>query len=166
MRYYSKDARKIHKHSKIKQIMEEEKMKKIFAILIAVSLISMLCACGDQEKGGTYYPDLEEMRSDLNAKGYTVTATSRGLLGDGSDAQYTGSYLSATKGEEHLIFYWLDEADAVGYFAKQIEQSGVSYNKFVTLADDEEFGSLICCGTEKAIEDAGIRIVDVKVNVG
>lgn len=139
-------------------------MKKGILIFVTIAIVFTLCACGG-EKNGTYYPNFEEMKSKLNESGYTLSTSSPDLPGDISDVRYTGSYLSATKGEEYIIFYWLNEADAVDHFAKRIEESGVSYNKFITLKNDEKFGSLICCGTEKAIEDAGIRIVDVKVNV-
>ncbi len=141
-------------------------MKKCILVLISLSVVFTLCACGGgKDKNGTYYPDFEEMKANLNESGYTVSDSSPNLPGDSSSVSYTGSYLSATKGEEYIVFYWLDEADAVDYFANRVEESGVSCNKFITLKNDEKFGSLICCGTEKAIEDAGIRIVDVKVNV-
>ncbi|MDE7439266.1 MAG: hypothetical protein K2N23_01990, partial [Clostridia bacterium] len=77
-------------------------MKKIFVSLFASILLVItlaLCACGD-DKSGTYYPTNEEMKTNLENGGYTVTVTTD--LGDKN-----GTHVSATKDNEYIEFYWL-----------------------------------------------------------
>ena len=40
-----------------------------------------------------------------------------------------------------------------------------NYNKLVSMKNDSQFGTFIFCSSEKAADDAGIVIVDVKVNL-
>ena len=134
-----------------------KEVKKLLVLIFCLSAL-FLTACGKDGRG-TYYPDLEEMENNLKEEGYTVT------INDDIHAEYTGTELFAQKGDEFIVFYWLDETEAVKKITNLIENGGYKYNKFVTLEDDSEFGNIVFCGTNKAVEDAGIVIVDVTVKV-
>ncbi len=135
----------------------KKEVKKLLVLILCLSAL-FLTACG-KDGQGTYYPDVEEIENNLREEGYTVT------INDNINAEYTGTELFAQKDDEFIVFYWLDEAEAVDDCANLIENSGYRYNKFVTLEDDSEFGNIVFCGTNKAVEDAGIVIVDVTVKV-
>ncbi len=134
-------------------------MKKIFVSLFASILFVItltLCACGD--KSGTYYPTNEEMKTNLENCGYTVTVITD--LGDKN-----GTHLSALKDNEYIEFYWLDNTADCDYFYNLLEETHTNYNSLVQIENDEKFGNIVYCGTEQAIKDAGIKVVDVKVKV-
>lgn len=132
-------------------------MKKIFSVLV-VCLIAIfaasLTACDG--KNGTYYPSSEEMSANLKNSGYEVTLSDD--LGDKS-----GTYLSATKGDDYIHFYWLDNAADCEYFYDYLETNCKDYNSLVQVSNDKKFGNLIYCGTKAAVDDAGITVVKVKV---
>lgn len=132
-----------------------KKIKKLAALIICFSII-FLTACG-KDGQGTYYPDTDEMQKNLEKEGYTVTINSN--IHD----EYTGTELFAQKDEEFIVFYWLDDAEAVDDFSDIIENSNFRYNKFITMENDSKFGNIVFCGTNKAVDDAGIIIVEVKV---
>lgn len=133
-------------------------MKKLFtAILVCIlSVLSLsLMACNDN-KNGTYYPKSDEMRTNLEKGGYTVTVTT-------DLADKNGTQLSATKDNEYIYFYWLDNAKDCGYFYNLLEKNHTNYNSLVKIENDEKFGNLVYCGTANAITVAGIKVVTVKV---
>ncbi|MCM1439151.1 MAG: hypothetical protein NC131_08095 [Roseburia sp.] len=135
-------------------------MKKIFVSLFASILLVLtftLCACGD-DKGGTYYPTYDEIQTNLENGGYTVTVT--------FDLEDKGEiHLSATKDKEYIEFYWLDNAVDCDYFYNLLEAIHTDYNSIVKIENDEKFGNIVYCGTENAVHAAGIKVVDVKVKV-
>lgn len=134
-------------------------MKKVFVSLfvgILLALTLTLCACSD--KGGTYYPDDSEMKTNLENGGYTVTVTF-------NSADKSGTHLSATKGNDYIEFYWLDDAADCEYFYNLLEETHADYNSLIKIENDEKFGNIVYCGTENAVNAAGIRVVDVKVKV-
>ncbi len=131
--------------------------KKILVVTLTL-VVSMLTACG-KEHQGTYYPDVNEMQENLEKEGYIVK------ISNNIYDEYTGTELTAQMEDEFIIFYWLDEPKAVDDFVHLIENSNVNYNKLVSIEDDEKIGNIVYCGTNKAIKDAGIIIVEVKVNV-
>ncbi|MCM1306857.1 MAG: hypothetical protein NC037_05945 [Bacteroides sp.] len=135
-------------------------MKKVFISLLAGVLLILtftLCACGD-DKGGTYYPTWDEMKTNLENGGYTVTVT--------YDLEDKGeTHLSATKDNEYIEFYWLDDAADCDYFYNLLYVIPTNYNSIVKIENDEKFGNIVYCGTENAVKVAGIKVVDVKVKV-
>lgn len=136
-------------------------MKKVFTSFLFGLLFVLtfaLSACGDQN--GTYYPNNSEMKTNLEKCGYTVEIS-------GNEYEHCGyTYLYAyNENNEYIKFYWFDGASAVQHFEELLENENNNYDKLVGIQNDEKFGNIVYCGTEKAIDDAGIIIVDVKVNV-
>lgn len=136
-----------------------KRIKKLVAVIICLSVL-FLTACGGDEKG-TYYPNAEEMQKNLEEEGYAV------VVSNDFHIEYTGTYLYAKKAQEYIVFYWLNEAEAVGEFLEVIDNSDAKgkYDKIVSLENDSKFGNIVFHGTSDAIDDAGIKIVDVKVKV-
>ena len=133
-------------------------MKKTFITILACIMFILtltLTACND-DKNGTYYPQNEEMKTNLENGGYTVSVTTD--LGDKN-----GTHLSATKGNEYIEFYWLDNAEDCEYFNILLEENHTNYNSLVKIENDEKFGNIVYCGTENAISISGIKVVKVKV---
>lgn len=133
-------------------------MKKLLATILVciLSVLTLsLMACND-EKGGTYYPKSDEMKTKLENGGYTVTVTTD--LGDKN-----GTHLSATKDNEYVYFYWLSNGEDCEYFYNLLEENYGDYNSLVKIENDEKFGNIVYCGTENAISVAGIKVVTVKV---
>lgn len=135
-------------------------MKKLFTTvlicILSVFVLSMT-AC-DDNKGGTYYPKSNEMKTNLENGGYTVNVTTDL---DGKN----GTYLSATKESDYIYFYWLDNAEDCAYYYNLIEENHADFNSLVKIENDEKFGSIVYCGTENAVNASGIKVVEVKVKV-
>jgi predicted small lipoprotein YifL len=141
-------------------------MKKIFTSILLGLLFVLtftLSACGN--KGETYYPTNEEMKTNLEKSGYAVTLE-QDLMDDDGNRHY-GTLISANKDSEgeYLHFYRFDNATSCEYYYNYLEQNFEKYNSLVKIENDEEFGNLVYCGTAQAIKDAGITVVDVKVKV-
>ena len=137
-------------------------MRKIISpIILCVFMFTIftftLTACGDNQSG-TYYPKSDEMKSKLESNGYTVNVTAD--LGD-----HSGIYLSATKGNEYINFYWLDHAEDCAYFYHILETAHGDAHSLVKIENDETFGNLVYGGTENAVTAAGIKVVKVTVKV-
>lgn len=131
-------------------------MKKIHKYLCLLGMGFILCGCS--KKGtGTYYPDENEMKSNLEAGGYTVEVTQ---LAQKSEK---GTCLYAKKGTDYIVFYWLNNAEDVDYYEKILEGKYKDYDRIVSIENDSKFGSLTFCGTESAIDSSGIEIVEVKI---
>lgn len=134
-------------------------MKKILSVLILclLTICTLSITACDDDENGTYYPDKSEMSYNLMTNGYQTYATSI-LAGDG-----TGTFLSATKDGDYIKFYWLDNADDCDYYYKLLEENNSDYNVLAKIENDDNFGNLVYCGTENAINAAGIKVVKVKV---
>ena len=134
-------------------------MKKTLLFSLVLIMCLMLAACGNNNQG-TYYPDSNEMQSNLEGKNYTVCVST--MVQNDS----TITVLTATKGNEFIDFYWFDNDKEVDDIATSLESKHDGYVKLVSIKNDDKFGNLIFCSTEKAMEDSGIVIAgDVKVNV-
>jgi predicted small lipoprotein YifL len=141
-------------------------MKKIFTSILLGMLFILtfaLPACGN--KGETYYPTNEEMKTNLENSGYVVTLE-QDLL-DANGNRHNGTLISADKDSkvEYLYFYRFDNATSCEYYYNYLEQTCKEYNSLVKIENDEKFGNLVYCGTAQAIKDAGITVVDIKVKV-
>ena len=143
-------------------------MKKVFISLLAYILFAVAfvtSACGD-DRSGTYYPPNEEMKTNLESAGYTVVIYQD--LSDNDGKQYDGTLLFASRSregerEEYLYFYRLTSAEACNYYYSAMEANCKNYNSLVSIENDDKFGYLVYCGTENAVNAAGIRVVQVKV---
>lgn len=134
--------------------------------MVLFVLTFALTACDD--KNGTYYPDNSEMKTNLENNGYVVTIYQD--LSDNEGNQHAGTLLFASKSreneqEEYLYFYRFDNANSCDYYYTAMESECKNYNSLVQIKNDEKFGNIVYCGTNKAIDDAGIIMVDVKVKV-
>lgn len=134
-------------------------MKKgLFVILSACMSCIMLTACGDN-KNGTYYPDDEEMQTNLEKAQYTMTISDR----VDEEGKFTGCHLSAHNSDgDYIEFYWLDDEQAVDVVSETLESEHSDSEKFVSIKNDKKFGSIVFCATESAVNDAGIRIVEAE----
>lgn len=133
-------------------------MKNVLSIVVIFGVMIFMSGCRG-ESTGTYYPDNKEMEKNLRNAGYTVEVSTK------LDDNYEGTCLYAKNDEEYLVFYWLENAEAVEYYTSKIEEKYFAYDRLVSIEDDSKFGSLVFCGTESAIDKSGIRIIDVKVDV-
>ena len=133
-------------------------MKKFCTALIVciLSVLALSLMACNNDKDGTYYPKSNEMKNNLENGGYTVTVTTD--LGDKN-----GTYLSATKDNEYIYFYWLDNGEDCEYFYNDLEENHADYNSLVKIENDEKFGNIVYCGTANAISISGIKVVKVKV---
>ena len=135
-------------------------MKKVLVSLFAgltLVLAFALSACGDN-KNRTYYPTNDEMKTNLEKEGYVVSITTD--LGEKS-----GTYLEAKNGEDYIYFYWVDHAENCEYYYNRLEEKCFSDYTLVKIENDEKFGNIVYCGTENAINAAGIKVVKVDVDV-
>lgn len=129
----------------------------IFTIFCIVA--SFIVGCSNDNKNGSYYPSCSEMQKNLVELNYEVSVENF------SDDNCFGTHLYATNNNEYIDFYWLDDDISVDEISEELERKHTNYDKFVSIKDDSEFGNRIFCGTELAIDDAGVEIVDVKVKV-
>lgn len=145
-------------------------MKKALLGLITLILIIAsftLTACVDDNKG-TYYPSNEEMKANLEKKGYVVVLYQD--LSDNDGNRHNGTLLFASKSregaeDEYLYFYRLDNSDSCEYYYRAMEQNCENYNSLVKIENDTKFGNIVYCGTTNAINAAGIKTVKVDVDV-
>lgn len=135
--------------------------KSVIAIIICLTLVFALSftACNEEENG-TYYPDNSEMKTNLETRGYDVTI-STDLFGVNAG----GISLSATKDGDYIYFFWLNDGVDCAYVYEYLEYYCENYNSLVKITNDEQFGNIVYCGTESAVNDAGIKVVNVKVDV-
>lgn len=144
-------------------------MKKVFAGIVTSLLLILtfvLSACGDGD--GTYYPPNEEMKTNLENSGYVVTLYQD--LTDNDGNRHGGTLLFASKAregeaEEYLYFYRFDNAASCEYYFDALENNCKNYNSLVIIENDEKFGNIVYCGTENAINTAGIKVVKTDVTV-
>lgn len=135
-------------------------MRKTILIILTLGIIVLgITGCRKDKETGTYYPNALEMQKNLEKLGYAV------LVENNSDDNYIGTHLYATKNNEYIEFYWLDNSKFIDNISEKLETKYSNYEKFVSIKDDSKFGTLIFCGTELAVDDSGVKIVDVKVKV-
>lgn len=135
-------------------------MRRTILIILALWIIVLgITGCSKNKENGTYYPNTSEMQKNLEKLGYVV------LVENNSDDNYIGTHLYATKNNEYIEFYWLDDSKFIDKISEKLETKYSNYGKFVSIKDDSKFGTLIFCGTELAVDDSGVKIVDVKVKI-
>ena len=134
-------------------------MKKILVFSLVLIMGLILVACGESGQG-TYFPDSSEVKSNLESKNYNVSVSAM----EQNDSTIT--VLTATKENEYIDFYWLDNDKEVDNIITSLESKHNDYAKLVSMKNDDKFGNLVFCSTEKAMKDSGIVIAgNVKVNV-
>ena len=140
-------------------------MKKSF-ITVLICLMAILTftltACGD-DNNGTYYPTLNEMKSNLDKNGYIIDYAIGERNSDGKG--YVVDSLFATKGDDYIRFYWIEDSAHCKVYYDKLQESHPDCPHFVLIENDERFGNIVYCGTEKAVNDAGIKVVKVDVDV-
>lgn len=138
----------------------------ILACLMAFVTLTMT-ACTD-DTSGTYYPPNEEMKTNLESKGYTVEVY--------DDINYheffimfssivDGTLIKAVKDKEYIYFFRLTDSWRCDTVYDILKEKCDNYNSLVKIENDEKFGNIVYCGTENAINASGIRKVEVKVEV-
>lgn len=133
-------------------------MKKILVFSLLLAMVLILVACAGSSRG-TYYPDSSEMKSNLENKNYTVSVEIT------EDSGSTVTVLKAVKDYEYIEFYWLSDDNDVDEIKARLKDKFNSYDRLVSLKNDDKFGNVVFCSTEKARDDAGIVIINVKVDV-
>lgn len=142
------------------EFVQEVTMKRsILIILVFVISALLITGCSKDKENGTYYPNASEMQENLEKSNYAVSVAYN------SDDNYIGTHLYAEKDNEYIEFYWLNDSKFIDVISEELETKYSNYDKFVSIKDDSKFGTLIFCGTESAVKDAGIKIVDVKVKI-
>lgn len=133
----------------------------VLVCLMAILTIT-LTACGD-DKNGTYYPTVNEMSANLKKNGYLTqfAVGERNSEGQG----YVVDSLNATKGDDYIYFYWIEDATHCKVYYDKLKELHPDSPHFVLIENDEKFGNIVYCGTENAINAAGIKVVEVKVKV-
>ncbi len=127
-------------------------------LIISLLFISLILSACDKGGQGTYYPNSDEMKINLENKNYNVTVEV--IEQNGSSI----TVLSATKDNEYIEFYWLEDDKCVDEIAAGLESKYDAYNSLVSMKNDNKFGNLVFCSTQKAKEDSGIVIVEVKID--
>lgn len=132
-------------------------MKKTLITILTclmVILTLMLTACGDNTSGDNF-PNSNDMRTNLERNGYTVSVTT-----DLDDKE--GTHLSAKKSDEYIEFYWLENLADADYFYEKVKNDFPDYTAAAEIVNDETFGIVVYCGTVTAAEDAGIKTIVIK----
>lgn len=140
-------------------------MKKILITILAclMAILTLtLTACGD-DKNGTYYPTINEMSANLEKNGYLTqyAVGERNSEGRG----YAVDSLNATNGDDYICFYWIEDATNCQVYYDKLKELYPDSSHFVLIENDEKFGNIVYCGTENAINAAGIKVAEVKVKV-
>lgn len=138
-------------------------MKKVFISLLASILLILtfaLSACGDY-KNGTYYPTLNEMRTNLDKRGYRIEFAVGERNSEGSG--YVVDYLIATKDDDYIYFYWIEDATHCKVYYDKLQELHPDCPNYVLIENDDKFGNIVYGGTDNAINASGIKLVKVKV---
>lgn len=145
-------------------------MKKILSttILCLITILALTFAACQDDKNGTYYPSTEEIKINLESNDYVVTLYQD--LSDSNGNTHKGTFLFASKDrenkqEEYIYFYRFDNASSCQYYYELLEKNCKNYNSLVKLENDEKFGNIVYCATENAVNDAGIKVIKVDVDV-
>ena len=133
-------------------------MRRLFSFftLCAVILCGLLLVACDNNYGN-HSPDSSEMQANLKQSGYSVTITAD--LGE-----RTGTYLSATKDDDYIEFYWLDTVEDCDYFYDFVKTEYPDCEALACIIN-EDGNHFVYCGTRNAIETAGVKVIIVKVKV-
>lgn len=135
-------------------------MKKVFTSFLLGLIFVLtfaLSACGN-DKDETYYPSFNEMKNNLECSGYNIDT----LTGIDNDIVTT---LSAYKENDYIVFYWIKNASDCQHYYNRCRELHSDCEVLVSIENDEKFGNIVYCGTENAVNTAGIKVVDVKVKV-
>lgn len=143
-------------------------MKKAVASMLLglLFILTLFSLSGCVDKGGTYYPTNEEMKTDLENNGYTVE-----VYDDINHHEFfvefssiiNGTSVKAVKGNDYIYFFRPTDSWRCDTVYDTLKENCKNYNSLVKIENDEKFGNIVYCGTKQAIKDAGITVVDVKV---
>lgn len=129
-------------------------------VIVAITLT----ACDDNN--GTYYPTNEEMKANLEKKGYSVEVyddiTSHEFFIMFSSV-IEGTLVKAVKGNDYIYFFRLTDPWRCDTVYSILNEKCENYNSLVKIENDEIFGNIVYCGTETAIKASGIKVVKVEI---
>ncbi len=144
-------------------------MKKVIVsifVIVFMTLAFAMSACLNNQSG-TYYPSSEEMKVNLENRGYFVEIYKDIYWFDSEEGvpeKYESRTLRAkSDAGEYIQFHWVEKPKACNYYFGKLEETYQDIEVLVKIENDEEFGSIVYCGTSVAIDDAGIIVVKVKV---
>ena len=128
-------------------------MKKLFALVMVTVSAALMTACYADGRG-TYFPDSGEMQRNLTDKGYNVSI-------EDTDS---GEHLMGGKGDTFIEFYWLDSPDDAKGLSDELAAHHANYKELRSITNSDEHGNIVFCSNGSAMDDAGIQIVEVKVD--
>ena len=136
-------------------------MKKFFIAFVSVILSCIMllafASCTEKE-AGTYIPTRDEMENNLCDAGYEYITISYITRIDG----YCITRLSIEKDSEYMEFYWLYTSEQCDTYYNELNEKYPDCDILVKMVNDEKYGCIVFCGTQSAIDAAGIRIVEVE----
>lgn len=128
-------------------------MKRFSAVLLIIVLLFVGC----ESNKSTTIPSYDKMKSNLINKGYTIEEATSITI---DDKKISAKYINATNGDNFIrICYEVSSEDS-----EKVYSYFESINGFNSLCRMDDIKIVYVC-TDKAMKDAGITIVDVKVDV-
>lgn len=143
-------------------------MKKVFtSLLLGLFLVLTLAlsACAN-DKNGTYYPSNEEMKINLENDSYFVESYHDDYAFDGENGdviRWSADTIRAKKGAEYIQFCRVNMSEACDYYYNKLRKAYPDAEVFILIENDKSFGNIVYCGTENAVNAAGIKVINVKV---
>ena len=139
-------------------------MRKFFiafvSMLMGCIMLLVFAGCTEKETG-TYIPTRNEIENNLADAGYESIAITNIMRIDG----YCITQLSGEKDGEYMAFYWLYTPEQCDTYYDELNEKYPDCDILVKMVNDEKYGCIVFCGTQSAIDAAGIRIANVKVDI-
>ena len=139
-------------------------MKKICYFFPSVMMVCIMflsfTSCTEKETG-TYIPTRDEIEHNLVNAGYEYITITDIMRIDG----YCITQLSVEKDGEYMAFYWLYTPEQCDTYYDELNEKYPDCDILIKMVNDEKYGCIVFGGTQSAIAAAGIRIVDVKVDI-
>ena len=136
-------------------------MKKFFIAFVSMmmSFIMLLAftSCTEKETGN-YIPTRDEIENNLYDAGYEYITITNITRIDG----YCVTRLSVEKDSEYMEFYWLYTSEQCDTYYNELNEKYPDCDILVKMVNDEKYGCIVFCGTQSAIDAAGIGIVEVE----
>lgn len=143
-------------------------MKKTFiTILVCImAVVALTLTACDNDTNGTYYPTNEKMKTNLEKNGYAVEVYND--IGYHEffiwiDSVIDGTLIKAVKDDDYIYFFRLTDSWRCDMVYEILNEKCENYDSLVKIENDEKFGNIVYCGTEKAINASGINVVKVEI---
>lgn len=134
----------------MKKVMRYVKLYALVMVMITAVLMTGCYADGR----GTYFPDSAEMQENLSGKGYDVSV----------EKTDNGEHLIGDSKDTFIEFYWLDSADDAKTLSDELASRHSDYKELRSITNSQEYGNIVFCSNGSAMDDAGIQIIEVKVD--